>query len=114
MNISAEPPKPLTDERTAALAKALGNPKRLEIVRYLSQCRPHIANEIVEEIGLAQSTISEHIRELREAGIVIMVEDPPRIWYCVNRRVLAQLALGIAELPRPFDDVELRQTHARS
>ncbi len=105
MNISAEPPEPLTDERTAALAKALGNQKRLGIVRYLSQCRPHIANEIVEEMGLAQSTISEHIRELREAGIVIKVDDPPRVWYCVNRRVLAQLSIGIAELPRAFDEV---------
>jgi ArsR family transcriptional regulator len=112
MNLSAEPPEPLTDQRTAVLAKALGNPKRLEIVRYLSQCRPHIANEIVEAVGLAQSTISEHIRELRDAGIVIKVNDPPRIWYCVNRRVLAQLAVGITELPKAFDEVELKQARA--
>jgi ArsR family transcriptional regulator len=114
MNLAAEPPEPLTDERIAALAKALGNPKRLEIVRYLSQCRPHIANEIVEAIGLAQSTISEHIRELREVGIVIEVDDPPRVWYCVNRRVLAQLSVGVAQLPRPFDEAELMGVRTRS
>ena len=108
MNLAADPVETLTDERLAAVAKALGSPKRLEIVRYLSQCRPHIANEIVAEIGLAQSTISEHIRELREAGIVMQVDDPPRVWYCVNRGVLTQLASGITALPKAFDEEELR------
>jgi hypothetical protein len=64
-------------ERLALLARAVGNPTRLQIVRYLSQCRSHIANDIVEETGLAQSTISEHVRALRDIGIVVVVEDPP-------------------------------------
>ncbi len=107
MNATAEVPEPLTDERFAALAKALGSSSRLKIVRYLSQCRSHIANDIVEETGLAQSTVSEHIRALRDAGIVIVVDDPPRTWYCVNRAVLAQLAHGMVQLPRPFDDADV-------
>ncbi len=103
MNQQAPSPEPLTDRRLAALAKALGSPSRLAIVRYLSQCRSHIANDIVEATGLAQSTISEHIRALRDVGIVIVVDDPPRTWYCVNRAVLAQIAAGVVALPRPFD-----------
>jgi ArsR family transcriptional regulator len=106
MNLLAPPPEPLTDERLALLARAVGNPTRLQIVRYLSQCRSHIANDIVEETGLAQSTISEHIRALRDIGIVVVVEDPPRTWYCVNRAVLAQLVKGLAQLPKPFEQVE--------
>ena len=106
MNVLAPPPEPLTDERLAALARAVGSPTRLKIVRYLSQCRSHIANDIVEETGLAQSTVSEHIRELRDIGIVTIVDDPPRTWYCVNRAVLAQLIEGLARLPRPFDAVK--------
>ena len=103
MNLMAPPPEPLSDERLAALAKAVGSPTRVKIIRYLSQCRSHIANDIVDETGLAQSTISEHIRALRDVGVVTVVEDPPRTWYCVNRSVLAQLASGISAIPRPFD-----------
>ena len=106
MNATAPPLEPLTDERMANLAKALGSPTRLKIVRYLSQCRSHIANDIVEETGLAQSTISEHIRALRDAGVVLIVDDPPRTWYCVNRAVLSQLSKGLADLPLPFESVE--------
>lgn len=113
MNLHAPPPEPITDERLAALAKAMGNPNRVRIVRYLSQCRPHIENEIVAETGLAQSTISEHIRALRDVGIVTVVDDPPRIWYCVNRAVLTQLAVAMVSLPRPFSDVPEVRSGAR-
>ena len=112
MNRSAQDSEPLTDDRMAAAAKALGNRKRLEIVRYLSQCRPHIAKDIVAEVGLAQSTISEHIRELSEAGVVIKVDDAPRVWYCVNRSVLTRLAMGIVDLPRAFDAAGLEESIA--
>ena len=103
MNQQAPAPEPLTDDRLAALAKAMSNPNRVKIVRYLSQCRPHIESDIVAETGLAQSTISEHIRALRDVGIVTVVDDPPRIWYCVNRATLVSLAAAIADLPVPFD-----------
>jgi ArsR family transcriptional regulator len=103
MNATAPPTEPLSDERMAVIAKALGSPTRLQIIRYLSQRRSHIANDIVEDTGLAQSTISEHIRALRGAGIVMVVEDPPRTWYCVNRAVLAQFSRTLVELPRPFE-----------
>ncbi len=105
MNLLAPEPEPISDEQVAALAKALGNPNRVKIVRYLSQCRPHIENDIVAETGLAQSTISEHIRALRDVGIVTVVDDPPRIWYCVNRKMLVSLAAAVEHIPKPFDDV---------
>lgn len=105
MNLHAPPPEPLTEDRFAKLAHAIGNPTRLRIVRYLSQCRPYIAGDVVREIGLAQSTISEHIRILREAEIVVVVEEQPRNWYCVNRAVLAQLVDGIERLPTPFEPI---------
>lgn len=102
MNRTAPPGEPITDARLAALAKAMATPSRVKIVRYLSQCRPHIESDIVEAIGLAQSTISEHIRTLRDAGIVVVVDDPPRTWYCVNRNVLGQLSKALTDLPTPF------------
>lgn len=106
MNRRAPKPEPLTDERLAVLAKAMGNPNRVKIVRYLSQCRPHIENDVVEATGLAQATISEHIRVLRDAGVVTIVEDPPRNWYCVNRAALASLSAALTTLPVPFPAVD--------
>ena len=105
MNRQAPIPEPLTDERLAVLSKAMGNPSRVKIMRYLSQCRPHIENEVVEATGLAQATISEHIRVLRDAGLVTVVEDAPRNWYCVNRAALASLSAALVELPTAFDAV---------
>ena len=105
MNLRAPAPEPLTDERLADLARAMGNPSRVKIVRYLSQCRPHSENEVVEAVSLAQSTISQHIRVLRDVGIVTAVDDPPRTWYCVNRAALASLASAIAGLPRRFAEL---------
>lgn len=102
MNQQAPKPEPLTDERLAALAKAMGHPSRVKIVRYLSQCRPHIENEVVEATGLAQATISEHIRVLRDAGLVMVVEDAPRNWYCVNRAALASLSAALEQVPTEF------------
>lgn len=105
MNLVAPTPEPISDVQLAALAKALGNPNRVRIIRYLSQCRPHIENDIVEQTGLAQSTISEHIRALRDVGIVTVVNDPPRIWYCVNRKLLVSFAAAVDAIPTPFEDV---------
>lgn len=104
MNLRAPVPEPITDERLAALAKAMAHPNRVKIVRFLSECRPHIEGEIVRVTGLAQSTVSEHIRVLREVGIVTTVDDPPRIWYCVNRTALASLTRALTDLPTPFED----------
>ncbi len=110
MNRRAPQPEPLTDERLAALSKAMGNTSRVKIMRYLSQCRPHIENEVVEATGLAQATISEHIRVLRDAGLVTVVEDAPRNWYCVNRAALASLSAALVDLPTEFADEELSST----
>jgi len=104
MNRQVPAPEPITDGQLAALAKAMGHPNRVKIVRYLSQCRPHIEGDIVRETGLAQSTVSEHIRALRDVGIVTKVDDPPRIWFCVNRTALVSLAHAMTDLPTPFEE----------
>jgi ArsR family transcriptional regulator len=109
MNRSAPRPEPLSDERLAAMAKAMSNPNRVKIVRYLSQCRPLIENDVVEATGLAQATISEHVRTLTDAGVVTIVDDPPRKWYCVNRAAIASLAAALTDLPTPFSDADQAQ-----
>ena len=80
------------DEATlAALAKALGHPARIGIVAMLHQRQTCIGCDIVEEIGLAQSTTSEHLRILKAAGIISGEIERPRVCYSLNPAALEPL-----------------------
>jgi ArsR family transcriptional regulator len=82
----------------AAMAKALGHPTRVRILRILIERRACITGELVAELPLAQSTISEHLRILREAGLIQGEIEGPRTSYCVSRVGLAALKRAIASL----------------
>jgi len=79
------------DEDLALLAKALGHPTRVAIVRFLRQGEGASCGELVRALGLAQSTVSEHLRILREAGIARAPEDSPRGPYRVDVHRLRRL-----------------------
>jgi ArsR family transcriptional regulator len=85
-------PTPLSDEELALIAKAMGHPARVKIVKYFAECRPHTVGEIASQLTLAQSTISEHLRILRSANILRTEDDGPRTWHCLNRSVLKRFA----------------------
>ncbi len=72
------------DIAIAALAKALGHPARIGIVSMLHERQSCIGCDIVDEIGLAQSTVSEHLRILKAAGIVTGEIERPRVCYSLN------------------------------
>lgn len=86
------------DDRLAQLAKALGHPARLRILRLLAARDTCITGDVVAELPLAQSTVSEHLRILREAGLVEATPDGTRTAYCLAPAGLASLKRGIAEL----------------
>jgi ArsR family transcriptional regulator len=86
----------LGDEEFARVAHALAHPTRLSIVRRLTACNECVAAEIFEEIDLAQSTVSEHLRVLREAGVVRSTIQGNRTYYCANRATLAQFESTLA------------------
>jgi ArsR family transcriptional regulator, arsenate/arsenite/antimonite-responsive transcriptional repressor len=86
------------DVRLAQLAKALGHPARIRILRLLAARETCITGDVVAELPLAQSTVSEHLRILREAGLVQATPDGPRSAYCLSGTGLASLKRGIAEL----------------
>ncbi len=88
----------MTVEHIAEIAKALGHPARVEIVRLFVEGRCHMAQEIADHCDLAQSTVSEHLRILREADVLFARKDGPRVWYCLRRTVLRAFALAIDEL----------------
>jgi ArsR family transcriptional regulator, arsenate/arsenite/antimonite-responsive transcriptional repressor len=85
------------DEELAKLAKAIGHPARVRILRMLSRKEARVCSQIVDELPLAQSTVSEHLRILKEAGLVRCSQDGPRIGYCINfdglRRLKALVAI---------------------
>lgn len=79
-------------ETIAAVAKALAHPARVRIVRFLLSRDNCIGGDIVDEVGLAQSTVSEHLRILKAAGVVTGEIERPRICYSLNPESLAPLA----------------------
>ena len=85
-------PAPLTREEMATIAKAMGHPARVQIIEYFMECKPHTVGEIAAQLTLAQSTVSEHLRILREANILRTEDDGPRTWHCLNRVVLKRFA----------------------
>ena len=94
----APEPEPLSEARIAEIAKALAHPARIKILEQFAECQPHIAREIVAEFDLAQSTVSEHLRFLREADLLTATRDGPRTWYCMRRAVLRQFAEAVLDL----------------
>lgn len=86
------------DDALAALAKAIGHPARIAIMRILSHRETCVTGDLVSELPLAQSTISEHLRILREAGLVQGEIEGPRTRYCINATGLETLRVGVATL----------------
>jgi ArsR family transcriptional regulator len=84
------------DEELAMLAKALGHPARVQILRILARRTSCVCGDIVEELPLAQSTVSQHLKVLKEAGLVRGEIDGPRICYCIEPRALRRLKVLVA------------------
>jgi ArsR family transcriptional regulator len=84
------------DRELAAMAKALGHPVRVQIVRYLAGQADCLHGDLAEYLPLAPSTISEHLRILKQAGIVRGKLTGPRTCYCVD-------PLGLARMKALFD-----------
>lgn len=73
------------ERELAAFAKAVGHPARVRIIRMLAERSECVCGDIVEEIGLAQSTVSQHLKVLRAVGLIQGEIDGPRVCYCLNR-----------------------------
>jgi ArsR family transcriptional regulator, arsenate/arsenite/antimonite-responsive transcriptional repressor len=83
------PPPPLesgldADEELARFARALAHPARVKILRFLLEREECMAGAISEVVPLAQSTVSQHLKVLREAGLIRGEVDGARICYCAN------------------------------
>ncbi len=87
--------------KLAVLAKALAHPARLGIIEMLHARQGCIGCDIVDRIGLAQSTISEHLRILKAAGIVTGEIEGPRVCYALEPSALEPLRHFLGEISAP-------------
>ena len=87
--------------KIAVLAKALAHPARLGIIEMLHEKQGCIGCDIVDRIGLAQSTVSEHLRILKAAGIVTGEIEGPRVCYALEPSVLEPLRHLLNEITAP-------------
>lgn len=92
--------------RSAVLFKALGHPARLAILRYLAESKVCITGDISDELPLSRTTVNQHLRELKEAGLIRGTVDGVRVNYCLDPygikeliRVSGDLFQGLEECP---------------
>lgn len=86
------------DGELATLCKALGHPARVHILRLLARRTTCVCGELVSELDLAQSTVSQHLKIMKEAGLVQGEVDGPRVCYCLAPRALRRLKALVGSL----------------
>ena len=79
------------DDAVAQLAKALGHPTRVRILRLLLAHDACYCGQLVDQLSLAQATVSQHLKVLKEAGLVVGETEGPRTCYCASRERLVEL-----------------------
>jgi ArsR family transcriptional regulator len=90
-------PQPDTD-RLSTMLRALGHPVRIEMIRTMAEAGDANCMDLTRHVALAQSTVSEHLRVLKEAGLIEQCGPGPRSGYCLNRDALLWLKQSVVAL----------------
>jgi ArsR family transcriptional regulator len=85
-------------DRLAAMLRALSHPVRLEMVRTLADCGDRQCIDLTRDVSLAQSTVSEHLKVLKDAGIIEQCAPGPRSAYCLRKEAMVWLKQSIIAL----------------
>lgn len=93
-----------TQNTLAALFKALGHPARVAIMEYLMKVDACICGDIVNELPLAQPTVSQHLKELKNAGLIKGNVEGTAICYCIDENAVAHLHAYLAGLGKSLSD----------
>ncbi len=97
------------EQELAAFAKAMSHPARIAILKVLAGRDTCICGDIVEELPLAQSTVSQHLKELKSAGLIEGTIDGPRSCYCINWKAFARFYNAFSSL---FTNLKSRDENA--
>jgi ArsR family transcriptional regulator len=85
-------------DRLSTMMRALGHPARVDLLRMLAEAGDANCMDLTRHVALAQSTVSEHLRVLKEAGLIEQCGPGPRSGYCVNRDALVWLKQMVVAL----------------
>ena len=96
--MTKENDKPFDAEAFAGICRALGHPARLRIVSHLLENNACVCGRIVEILPLAQSTVSQHLKILKQSGLVAGTVDGSRSCYCIDRDVLQRFKRTVESL----------------
>lgn len=92
--------KEIDNEKLARFAKAMGHPTRIEILRFLASINSCYFGDIHNELPIAKATVSQHLKELKDAGLIQGEIETPKVKYCINKenwesaRCLFELMFG--------------------
>ena len=87
----------------AALAKALAHPARIAILQFLAVQKACVCGDIVESLPLSQSTVSQHLKELKSAGLIKGEVEGPSICYCIDEKNWQKARTALGDLFKNFD-----------
>ena len=86
----------------AIIAKALGHPARIAIIQFLIKSKSCYCGDIVDELPLSQSTVSQHLSELKKAGLIKGDIDGPSVCYCIDEKGWARARKAVGNLFNSF------------
>ncbi len=86
------------DQRAAEFAKALAHPARITILRLLAQRGTCICGEVVDDLPLSQSTVSQHLKALKDAGLIRGTAEGPRSCYCLDLTAIGEAAAALTQV----------------
>jgi DNA-binding transcriptional ArsR family regulator len=87
-----------TQNELAVLTKALGHPARIAILQFLIKTKSCVCGDIVDELPLSQSTVSQHLKELKSAGLIKGDIDGPSVCYCIDEKAWNKAKKVIGDL----------------
>lgn len=88
----------------AAITKALGHPARIAIIQFLIQSKSCICGDIVDELPLSQSTVSQHLKELKKVGLIKGNIEGPSVCYCIDEKVWNKAKKLVGDLFESYSD----------
>ena len=82
----------------AAIAKALGHPARIAILQFLANKKSCVCGDIVDELPLSQSTVSQHLKELKKVGLIKGEIEGPSVCYCLDEKTVLKASKILGDL----------------
>lgn len=87
-----------THNDLALITKALGHPARIAILQFLIKSKSCVCGDIVDELPLAQSTVSQHLKELKKAGLIKGDIEGPNVCYCIDQKAWSKAKKMVGDL----------------